>query len=598
MKTTVKLSVLVGLVLLVLCLSLTACEQDPTIGEGQTTGQGSVPGTEQGTVENATEIGELAYVLNEAGNGYIVTGIGTFSGTELVIPETYEGLPIREIADEAFKNCTQLTAVTIPAAFIRVGDYAFAGCTGLTQVTIPGEPFGWNYAFEGCTGLEKVTINEYLGGSAFPFRNCSNLKHVEFDQNTYMYLWLGVIEWVIDDPEILPDGAAGVSFKQQQDENGEDMYDENGEPIGEYYAWKFLPIESVKGGIIGSGCFLTYYPNLNSTNVTDYILAENCKMEEGVIFGPLYNDVGEEYIGTIWIDPLVESLDFVKLSEIDRFNGQDLMNCVNLKSITVDYSSVEKAALSNISKLSLTDINFTGTIFDWVDKIGRYYGDSCTIHCSDGDISKELGAALRCTDSGVADYRSLYAMYVSFLADLELLVGYKADYDALLAVKAEEEYESYAEYRQAAEGTEEYELYQEYLAYRTAKSRYTTTKNRRMNDLVSMYNYYEQIVQSGVGTSAELDKFINVHLPILEHTFGCTIEYEQGKEGNLSAIINMDQIPRNLMNYIYFYVDLSDPNCPQTPAEAKAIYEQAVAAMTEPGYITQQELNDRINGIN
>lgn len=596
MKTTLKLSALVGLALLALCLSLVACEQRPAIDEGQTTGQETTSGAEQGTEENSPEIGELAYVLNEAGDGYIVTGIGTFSGTELVIPETYEGLPIREITDKAFKGCTQLTSITIPDIYMRVGDYAFAGCTGLTHVTIHGRPFGWNYAFDGCTGLETVTINEYLGGVSSPFQNCSNLKHVEFDQNTDVCLWLGYIEWKVDDPKIVPDDAEGVHGRQQQDENGVYLYDENGEPIVEYYAWKYLPLESVKGGTIGTGCGLTNYPNLNSTNVTEYVLAGGCEMEDGVIFGPMYNDNDEEYIGIIWIDPLVESLDFVKLSKIDSFYYV-FSNCVNLKSITVDYSSVQKNALRGISELSLTDVHFTGTIFDWADKIAKYYGDSCTIHCSDGDISKQLVAALCCTQE-VDNYRQLYAMYAQFSANLESLVEYKAAYDALLAIKTIEEYESYAEYVQASEGTEEYELYQEFLAYRIASSRYRTMKNRRMYDLVSMHRTFETIVQSGVDVSAELDKFINVHLPALEHTFGCTIEYEQGKQGELTAITNMDQLPRRLVSYLEFFVIFSDPNYPQTPAEAKAIYDQAVASMIEPGYITQQELDDLINDIN
>ena len=51
-------------------------------------------------------------------------------------------------------------------------------------------------------------------------------------------------------------------------------------------------------------------------------------------------------------------------------------------------------------------------------------------------------------------------------------------------------YEAYAEYTDAEKDTEEYEQYQLYLAFRTARSRYTTTRNRRLNDIVNIYNYY------------------------------------------------------------------------------------------------------------
>ena len=81
-------------------------------------------------------------------------------------------------------------------------------------------------------------------------------------------------------------------------------------------------------------------------------------------------------------------------------------------------------------------------------------------------------------------------MYAPFLSDVEQLEEYKTAFDAVLAVKTEEEYLSYEQYANAEDGTEEKALYQEYLDYRTAKSRYNTTKNRRLNDIVNIYNYY------------------------------------------------------------------------------------------------------------
>ncbi len=588
MKTTVKLSLLTGLMLLVLCLCLAACGQDPSTDEGQTTGQ-----------DAEQMLGELAYVLNEAGDGYVVTGIATFTGTELVIPSTYEGLPVVEIAQEAFKDCTQLTSVTFPAAiehYIWVGDYAFAGCTGLTQVTIPATCRLYNRVFEGCTGLESATIHSSYWGFQ-QFTNCTKLKHVEFGQDVSVNLYsLGHIKWSVDDPNVVPEGAEYVYAEQQYDENGEALYDENGEPIVEYYAWvAYLPLESVKGGIIDAYSYLSLYPNLNSGNVTDYTLAEGCQMIDGVMFATEYDfDTDQENVVAFWIDPLVESLDFVKLSEIGNINKNSsyLTNCVNLKSITID--STASNFLSNIPKLSLTDINFAGSIFDWADKIGTYYGDSCAIHCTDGDISKELGAALSCTDTGLSNNTNLYATYVYFLKDVEALEEYKANYDAVLAKKTAEEYESYAEYANAAEGSEEYDLYQEYLEYRSAKSRFETTRNRRLNDLVHMYGYYKGFEESSIDVEAAIHDFKNVHLPLLESIFGCTVEYEPGKEGDLTAVTNMDQLPDTLRNLVRFFAELSDPNCPKTPAEAKTLYEQAVAAMIEPGYITQEELNERI----
>lgn len=37
--------------------------------------------------------------------------------------------------DDAFRNCTGLTSITIPSSVTSIGTFAFSGCTGLTSVT-------------------------------------------------------------------------------------------------------------------------------------------------------------------------------------------------------------------------------------------------------------------------------------------------------------------------------------------------------------------------------------------------------------------------------------------------------------------------------
>ena len=99
-------------------------------------------------------------------------------------------------------------------------------------------------------------------------------------------------------------------------------------------------------------------------------------------------------------------------------------------------------------------------------------------------------AAMASLDDAAVAFKQANDMYTPFLSDVQALEEYKAAYDAVLAIKSEAEYESYAEYANAEKGSEEEALYQEYLSYRTAKSRYNTTKNRRLNDIVNIYNYY------------------------------------------------------------------------------------------------------------
>lgn len=79
----------------------------------------------------------LAYTLNSGGTSYSVSGIGTCKSTKLIIPETYDGKPVTAITAEAFKNCTQLISVVVPASVKEIGKGAFSGCSSIESMTIP-----------------------------------------------------------------------------------------------------------------------------------------------------------------------------------------------------------------------------------------------------------------------------------------------------------------------------------------------------------------------------------------------------------------------------------------------------------------------------
>ena len=84
---------------------------------------------------------------------------------------------ITEIGDEAFEYCSGLTSLTLPAGITSIGDDAFYGCSGLTSITIPnGVTQIDKNAFRDCTGLTSLTLPaniKRIGESAF--KNCSRL---------------------------------------------------------------------------------------------------------------------------------------------------------------------------------------------------------------------------------------------------------------------------------------------------------------------------------------------------------------------------------------------------------------------------------------
>jgi hypothetical protein len=70
---------------------------------------------------------------------------------------------VTDIGYQAFYRCGRLTSVTIPDSVINIGDWAFVSCTNLTSITIPNSVTNIGYiAFSGCSSLTGV----YFTGNA------------------------------------------------------------------------------------------------------------------------------------------------------------------------------------------------------------------------------------------------------------------------------------------------------------------------------------------------------------------------------------------------------------------------------------------------
>ena len=131
----------------------------------------------------------LEYSLNSDGNGYKVTGIGTCTDKELIIPSEYNEKPVTSIGNSAFEDCTGLTSVTIPYSVTSIGGSAFSGCAGLTSVTIGDSVTSiGSLAFYGCKGLTSVTIGKgvtSIGDDAFS--HCERLTSITVAEGNTKY---------------------------------------------------------------------------------------------------------------------------------------------------------------------------------------------------------------------------------------------------------------------------------------------------------------------------------------------------------------------------------------------------------------------------
>ena len=87
---------------------------------------------------------------------------------------------VTSIGDDAFRNCTGLSSITIPDSVTSIGNSAFSGCTGLTSITIPGSVTSiGSDAFYNCTGLTSITIHDSVTSIGnWAFSDCTGLTSV------------------------------------------------------------------------------------------------------------------------------------------------------------------------------------------------------------------------------------------------------------------------------------------------------------------------------------------------------------------------------------------------------------------------------------
>ena len=155
-----------------------------------------------GAVLEGTE--GLEYTLSQDESYYIVSGIGTATATDIVIPSIYNDLPVTSIGDMAFYGCTPLTSVTIGNGVTSIDYAAFSSCSSLESITIPDSvTYIGFFAFAYCHSLESVYISDIAAWCG--------IDNMAFDNPLYYDVDLYLNGQLVTDL-VIPEGVTSIGM--------------------------------------------------------------------------------------------------------------------------------------------------------------------------------------------------------------------------------------------------------------------------------------------------------------------------------------------------------------------------------------------------
>ena len=296
--------------------------------------------------------GDFTYVVeNEAA---VITA---YSGeaTDVTIPATLGGYPVKEIGQYVFYYCTQIKSLTLPEGIEKIGDYAFGGLGGLKKLKIPDSVKIIGESAFSDTAITELVIPESvetIGASAFA--GCLKLKTATVSAKIKKiadYTFSRCVKLEI------------VNIPESVTEIGEGAFENCFE----------LGAVSLPTGLktIGAGAF------------------KSCESIKSVALPESVEKIGTlafEWTGieNITVPASVKTLSFgafassklksaVLLCEISKIEDNVFENCGNLKSVKLPDSVTQIGNRAFSSCFKLSEINLP----DALKTIGNYAFDDC-----------------------------------------------------------------------------------------------------------------------------------------------------------------------------------------------------------------------------
>ena len=218
--------------------------------------------------DNPIETQALEYRLSADKTYYIVYGIGESTNPELVIPSTYQNLPVKEIANYAFKDCDSLTSINVGANVTKIGLEAFSDCNNVVSISLNKNlQYIGSYAFQNCAALTNITIPmgvSYLGGSIF--YECTALKSIAVSENNVNYKSLDGNLYTKDGTKLIQyaPGKTETSFTTPAGVNKIDAY---------AFSYSKLTSVTISEGVNS----IVFYAFANCENLQQVIISKSVK---------------------------------------------------------------------------------------------------------------------------------------------------------------------------------------------------------------------------------------------------------------------------------------------------------------------------------
>lgn len=304
----------------------------------------------------------LVFELSADESYYILTGKGSCLDTTIVIPDNYNGLPVKTIGEAVFADYSRLVTLIIPHTITSIEKDAFNNCSGLVDLVIPRN---LTYIGENAFNENNNLTNIYFNGTM------KNWLKLEFENETLNPMYYAKNLYMLDT-------KGDVDFSGMKYSIPEDIIIDEG--VTELSSYNFYNLKDITSIVIPStltnfglyafaGCeiYNLYY---NGT-LKDWLQIEFLKNPEDMMHqsNPMSsaqnyyfkNNSGDvEFNGVIY-----EQIINIEIPDsVEEIKSGAFANCV-FEDIIIP-NSVKKFNEDAFNNASVKNVYFNGSIEDWL----------------------------------------------------------------------------------------------------------------------------------------------------------------------------------------------------------------------------------------